>query len=157
LFNLLSYLQFEVEMQDNWYEAVVSRQVPHRILSVVDWASDAPVPEEPVQRPPATYNVFPYGVNDPSEGDRSFAREIFDPLASPLGWHTIPIANDPLSSNLKSEGSYSNYTTTVGNNVCISSVPPQACYSIAHRCLLTRIGRVRLAGSTITGPMAAKR
>lgn len=111
-------------MQDNWYEAVVSRQAPHRILSVVDWASDAPTPKEPAaQRPPATYNIFPFGVNDPSEGNRSYGKEMFDPLASPLGWHVIPAANDPLlSSDLKKKGQYSNYTTTVGNNVRISVI-----------------------------------
>jgi extracellular elastinolytic metalloproteinase len=104
-------------MKDNWYEAVVSRQAPHRILSVVDWASDAPVPSEPTPRPPATYHVFPYGTNDPSEGNRLFAKEYFDSLASPLGWHVIPVANDPLSSYAKKTDRYSNYTTTVGNNV----------------------------------------
>ncbi len=105
-------------MQDNWYEAIVSRQVPHRILSVVDWASDSPVPSKPAQRRPAAYNVFPFGINDPSEGSRSFAEENFDPLASPLGWHVIPVSNDPLSSNLKKKGGeYSNFTTTFGNNV----------------------------------------
>jgi extracellular elastinolytic metalloproteinase len=103
-------------MEDNWYEAVVSRQAPHRILSVVDWASDSPIPSEPSQRPPATYHVFPFGINDPSEGDRSFVTENFDTLASPLGWHVIPSQNDPISSKLK-KGKYSNYTTTVGNNV----------------------------------------
>lgn len=133
-------------MQDNWYEAVVSRQAPHRILSVVDWASDAPVspeppvppnypvppelpvppeppiPSEPAQRPPATYHVFGWGVNDPSEANRSLAKENFDTLASPLGWHVIPLANDPsLSSNLK-KGKYSNYTTTFGNNVRTSVI-----------------------------------
>jgi extracellular elastinolytic metalloproteinase len=104
-------------MRDNWYEAVVSRQAPNHILSVVDWASDAPVPSEPAQRPPATYNVFAFGINDPSEGKRSLARESFDPLASPLGWHVIPTANDPLPPNLKKKGQYSNYTITFGNNV----------------------------------------
>lgn len=142
-------------MQDNWYEAVVSRQAPHRILSVVDWASDAPAPKEPAQRSPATYNVFPFGINDPSEGNRSFNKEMFDPLASPLGWHVIPITNDPLSSDLKKKVRYSNYTTTFGNNVRISVILFQIRYLIVHRCLLTRIGRARLAGSTITGLMAA--
>ena len=125
-------------MQDNWYEAVIARQAPHRILSVVDWASDAPVspehfvppkysvppeppvPSEPAQRPPATYHIFGWGINDPSEGNRSLAKENFDTLASPLGWHVIPAANDPsLPSNLKKKGKYSNYTTTFGNNVRI--------------------------------------
>ncbi|KAI9439256.1 extracellular elastinolytic metallo proteinase [Lactarius indigo] len=113
---LIRAWRFEVEMQDNWYEAVISRQIPHRILSVVDWASDAPIPSEPKQRQPATYNVFPFGINDPSEGNRTLAKENFDPLASPLGWHVIPVANDPLSSDPK-KGQYSNYTTTFGNNV----------------------------------------
>jgi extracellular elastinolytic metalloproteinase len=121
---LMQAWRFEVEMQDNWYEAIISRQAPHRILSVVDWASDAPaspeppVPSEPAQRPPATYHVFEWGINDPSEGNRSLAKENFDVLASPLGWHVIPAANDPsLSSNLKKKGKHSNYTITVGNNV----------------------------------------
>jgi len=127
-------------MQDNWYEAVISRQVPHRILSVVDWAADSPippkrpvppeypVPPEPAQRPPATYNIFGWGINDPSEGNRSIAKENFDTLASPLGWHVIPVANDPsLSSNLK-KGKYSNYTTTSGNNVRTSVVVLQRWY-----------------------------
>ncbi|KAH9036057.1 extracellular elastinolytic metallo proteinase [Lactarius deliciosus] len=113
---LIQAWRFEVEMQDNWYEAVVSHQVPHRILSVVDWTSDSPVPSEPKQRQPATYHVFPFGINDPSEGGRTLAKESFDHLASPLGWHVIPVSNDPLSSHLK-KGQYSNYTTTFGNNV----------------------------------------
>ena len=37
-------VQFEVEMEHNWYEATVSAALPHRIISVVDWASDSPMP-----------------------------------------------------------------------------------------------------------------
>ena len=142
-------------MRDNWYEAVVSRQAPHRILSVVDWASDAPFPSEPAQRPPATYNVFAFGINDPSEGNRSLNKEKFDPLASPLGWHVIPVANDPLSSDLKKKEQYSNYTTTFGNNVRASIILLKKWYSIIHRCLLTRTGEARITGFIITGLMAA--
>jgi extracellular elastinolytic metalloproteinase len=102
-------------MQDNWYEAVVTRQEPYVVVSVVDWASDwasdARAPE-PTQRPPATYNVFAFGINDPSEGNRSFSKERFDPLASPLGWHVIPVGN-----NFSNDKGYKNYTTTIGNNV----------------------------------------
>ncbi|KAI5984969.1 hypothetical protein EDC04DRAFT_2914033 [Pisolithus marmoratus] len=36
--------RFEVEMQDNWYEAMVTAALPHWIISVVDWASDSPTP-----------------------------------------------------------------------------------------------------------------
>jgi extracellular elastinolytic metalloproteinase len=31
-------------MENNWYEATVSASLPHRIVSVVDWASDSPMP-----------------------------------------------------------------------------------------------------------------
>ncbi|KAI0051287.1 extracellular elastinolytic metallo proteinase [Auriscalpium vulgare] len=108
--------RYEVEMEDNWYEAVVSVQYPHRILSVVDWASDSPLAPSH-SAPVATYNVFKWGINDPSEGNRSIAKENFDSLASPLGWHVIPVANDPLSANVRKTSTYSNYTTTFGNNV----------------------------------------
>jgi extracellular elastinolytic metalloproteinase len=40
----LTITQFEVEMENNWYEATVSASLPHRIVSVVDWASDSPMP-----------------------------------------------------------------------------------------------------------------
>ncbi|KAI6016486.1 Fungalysin metallopeptidase-domain-containing protein [Pisolithus marmoratus] len=53
--------RFEVEMQDNWYEATVTAALPHRIISVVDWASDSPMPpmsEE--QLPPLDTFVPPW-------------------------------------------------------------------------------------------------
>jgi len=110
--------KFEVQMQDNWYEAAVAADSPHKIISVVDWASDAhaPIPKE---RKPATYNVFAWGINDPSEGERSIQTESFDKLASPAGWHALPIANDPQSSGrrYKDASAWRNTTTTYGNNV----------------------------------------
>ncbi|KAG9312510.1 Fungalysin metallopeptidase-domain-containing protein [Chiua virens] len=36
--------RFEVEMEHNWYETTVTTSIPHRIVSVVDWASDSPTP-----------------------------------------------------------------------------------------------------------------
>jgi extracellular elastinolytic metalloproteinase len=106
-------------MKDNWYEASVSASAPHRIIAVVDWASDSPVPTEPTQ--PATYNVFRWGINDPSEGNRSIEKENYDSLASPVGWHAIPCANDPSSVKGRSDKAecWSNTTTTFGNNVSI--------------------------------------
>ncbi|KAG5643840.1 hypothetical protein DXG03_009571 [Asterophora parasitica] len=112
--------KFEVEMQDNWYEAAVSATAPHRIISVVDWASDAPIPTEPEVSELATYNVFPWGINDPSEGDRAIVKENIDSLASPAGWHAIPYANDPSLKGVrfsKKKGFWRNTTTTWGNNV----------------------------------------
>ena len=114
--------KFEVEMKDNWYEAAISAEAPHRIISVVDWASDSPVPVAPI--PPkdqegATYNVFAWGINDPSVGERSIQKENFDALASPLGWHALPYSKDPSSKNLrlKDASAIRNTTTTWGNNV----------------------------------------
>ena len=110
--------KFEVEMEDNWYDAAVSVHPPHKVVSVVDWASDAPIPKpsEPVV---GTYNVFPWGVNDPSVGERALDKENFDRLASPAGWHAIPYAHDPSQRNLrmKPSGFWRNTTTTWGNNV----------------------------------------
>jgi extracellular elastinolytic metalloproteinase len=110
--------KFEVEMQDNWYEASVSASAPHQIISVVDWASDAPIPKAP-EVVHATYNVFKWGTNDPAVGNRSIEKENFDALASPVGWHSLPYANDPSFKGVKltTKDFYRNTTTTWGNNV----------------------------------------
>jgi extracellular elastinolytic metalloproteinase len=106
--------KFEVEMQDNWYEAAVSATSPHKIISVVDWASDSSAHPKP-----ATYNVFGWGTNDPSEGQRSINKENYDPLASPVGWHAIPHSRDPISNDVRRPHNtfWRNTTTTWGNNV----------------------------------------
>lgn len=111
--------KFEVEMKDNWYEAAVSAHSPHKIISVVDWASDAYAPIPRKERGPATYSVFKWGINDPSEGNRTIELEYNDKLASPLGWHALPVANDPYSDNKRfgHGSSIRNTTVTWGNNV----------------------------------------
>ena len=107
-------------MQYNWYEAAVSANAPRQIISVVDWASDSPTPLPPSSSKPATYNVFAWGTNDPSEGNHSITTENFDVLASPVGWHSLPYANDPPfhGVRLNTTEFYRNTTTTWGNNVC---------------------------------------
>lgn len=112
-------------MQDNWYETSVSATAPHKIISVVDWASDAPIPKVP-EVVSATYNVFKWGVNDPSVGSRSIEKENFDSLASPVGWHAIPYAHDPSFKGvrLSTNDFYRNTTTTWGNNVRVSNIHP---------------------------------
>ncbi|EGN97406.1 hypothetical protein SERLA73DRAFT_184099 [Serpula lacrymans var. lacrymans S7.3] len=121
--------KFEVEMQDNWYEASVAAIAPHRIVTVVDWASDSPLPHPSFQTAPippttpsplpASYNIFPWGVNDPSEGERAIVQELGDKLASPVGWHTLPYKNDPQSDNIRQVGGslWRETNTTWGNNV----------------------------------------
>jgi extracellular elastinolytic metalloproteinase len=103
-------------MQDNWYETAVSVSAPHKIISVVDWASDASIPI-PEHRTPATYNVFTWGINDPAVGNRSINKENFDTLASPVGWHTLPYRNDPASQGIKTSEFYRHVHGTWGNNV----------------------------------------
>lgn len=111
--------KFEVEMQDNWYESTVTAASPHWIVSVVDWASDSsiPIPSDELK---ATYNVFPWGTNDPESGSRSFQKENFDSLASPAGWQALPYEHDPASRYIypsAKDGFWRNTTTTWGNNV----------------------------------------
>ncbi|EIN04226.1 hypothetical protein PUNSTDRAFT_93317 [Punctularia strigosozonata HHB-11173 SS5] len=118
---LLPVWKFEVEMADNWYEAAVSVTKPHRIISVVDWASDAyaPIRREQESKQP-TYHVFPWGVNDPSEGNRTFWNAKPDAIASPVGWHTLPFENDPQYFGVRRKAGsekFRNTTTTWGNNV----------------------------------------
>lgn len=113
--------KFEVEMNDNWYEAAVSANSPHKIISVVDWASDAYAPIPRKERTLATYNVFKWGVNDPSESNRTSELEYNDKLASPWGWHSLPVDNTPFNDG-KPFGhghgpSILNYTVTWGNNI----------------------------------------
>src|SRR5215510_1485440 len=104
-------------MMDNWYEAAVSFFPPYRIVSVVDWASDSPIPEIPDKS--GTYNVFAWGINDPAVGNRSINKENFDLLASPVGWHSLPYSHDPQTdqSYKKRDAFFRTTNTTWGNNV----------------------------------------
>ncbi|KAF8632352.1 hypothetical protein AX15_001910 [Amanita polypyramis BW_CC] len=110
--------KFEVEMQDNWYETAVSAIAPHRIISIVDWASDSPIPKPPSTKPKASYKVFEWGINDPTCGEPSIVLENQDTLASPAGWHALPYSNDPTYSETgtKSDDFWRNTSTTWGNN-----------------------------------------
>ena len=66
---------------------------PHKIISVVDRTSDSPIPPRPI---PGIYNVFKWGVNNPSVGDRTLEKENFDSFASPAGWHALPYSVNPM-------------------------------------------------------------
>lgn len=115
---VFSAMKFEVEMEDNWYDATVTTTAPYRILSVTDWASDAPLPSPEAESKHAKYNVFKWGMNDPSEGERSMEKEEYDHLASPVGWHSLPYDNDPVFTGKSPKGEFwHNTTTTYGNNV----------------------------------------
>ena len=126
--------KLEVEMQDNWYEAYVDAFSPTRIVKVVDWVSDAgpkcttsesrygPIPKKPKQDEngitESWYRIWPWGVNDPTEGKRDVVKNPYDVTASPIGWHSIPKVNNPGEDLfLVGKNELCNFTTTWGNNV----------------------------------------
>ncbi|KAG8934443.1 Fungalysin/Thermolysin Extracellular metalloproteinase 5 [Tulasnella sp. 418] len=116
-----------VDMQDNWYEAYLDATTPSRIVSVVDWVSDspvptvAPIPKDPEEPVSATYKVWPWGINDPQCGKRKVITDPWDKVASPYGWHTIPKKNNPTHERAGddfkgSDEDVLHFSTTWGNN-----------------------------------------
>lgn len=83
--------QLELELEDNWFSAVVSLDAPGDVLMLNDWVSDS------------VYRVYPVGVNDPEDGESAIRSGSLNKKASPLGWH--------------SQGEKSHFTHTIGNNV----------------------------------------
>ncbi len=129
--------KFEVEMADNWYEAYVDVETGD-LIRVVDWAhdfseleykvrtsngGDKQKPHKPPKAPKGekySYNVFPWGVNDPQEGKPKVEVKPWDNVASPLGWHEFPTSSNPWDHKFKGSTKNGNTTTvasTVGNNV----------------------------------------
>lgn len=60
------------EMSDNWFNAQVSA-ISAKVVALNDWVSEA------------SYNVFPVGVNDPSDGVRKLLENPMINEASPKG------------------------------------------------------------------------
>ncbi|WVR04708.1 hypothetical protein IAU60_001719 [Kwoniella sp. DSM 27419] len=133
--------KFEVEKKDNWYEAYVDVK-SGELLRIVDWATDydfesrpatksdpveikkgggqKPLPSPPKHIKPYSYQVFPWGVNDPSVGNLTIETEPWDKVASPLGWHKFPTKSNPFDTKIpgqKVNHNYTEFTTTAGNNV----------------------------------------
>ncbi|OWZ33300.1 extracellular elastinolytic metalloproteinase [Cryptococcus neoformans c45] len=129
--------KYEVEMKDSWYEAYVD-VLSGELIRVVDWASDfdidelrekiemmkggkqKPLPIPPKKIQPYSYQVFPWGINDPVSGNLSVVTEPWDTVASPLGWHSFPTSANPWDVTIPGETTNHNYTvfnTTAGNNV----------------------------------------
>ncbi|KAH7174809.1 Fungalysin metallopeptidase-domain-containing protein [Fusarium flagelliforme] len=79
----------ETDIVDNWLLTYVNAAKTDEVVGVVDYNAEA------------TYEVYPWGVNDPASGSRSVVKDPQNLAFSPFGWH--------------SDGS-SNYTTTRGNN-----------------------------------------
>ncbi|KAL8372501.1 hypothetical protein RB595_002028 [Gaeumannomyces hyphopodioides] len=79
----------ETDVTSNWLLSYVDAADKNKVHNVVDYVADA------------TYEVYPYGINDPTEGSRIKVTDPWDGPSSPLTWH-----NDGTSS----------YNTTRGNN-----------------------------------------
>ncbi|CAO3669124.1 unnamed protein product [Umbelopsis ramanniana] len=85
----------QVEMEDNWFHGQVNAH-DGSVVALMDWVSDA-----------THYRVFPFGINDPSEGDQELLTDPHDPVASPDGWQ--------VQTSVK--GRSLTFNETVGNNV----------------------------------------
>ncbi|KAH7309722.1 extracellular elastinolytic metalloproteinase precursor [Stachybotrys elegans] len=83
--------QLLLEIDFAWYTVFVDAETGEHVIAVVDSA----------YRADATYEVYPWGVNDPDDGERVVVKNPWLPSSSPYGWH--------------SDG-YDNFTTTRGNN-----------------------------------------
>ncbi|KAK0609697.1 extracellular metallo proteinase MEP [Bombardia bombarda] len=81
----------ETDIMDNWLLTYVDATTTERVMGVVDYVSDF-----------ASYQVYPWGTNDPSEGTARVS--ITDPWNSVYSEYTF-----------QGDGT-TNYTTTRGNN-----------------------------------------
>ncbi|KAF1978781.1 extracellular metallo proteinase MEP [Bimuria novae-zelandiae CBS 107.79] len=81
--------RIETDVDVNWLLTYVDAEDSEKIHHVVDYAADA------------TYEVYPWGINDPTEGKRVIVVDPFDSVTSEFGWH--------------SDGA-TTYDTLLGNN-----------------------------------------
>lgn len=104
------------DANSNLYQATVDATTAE-VRSVVDWVQSAPAhahrasEEDEGVAQEALYKVIRWGLNDPSEGNRTLEAGIHDYSASPYGWHSIP-------SSKKADKHFSD---TRGNNVFASA------------------------------------
>ncbi|KAG2178019.1 hypothetical protein INT43_003272 [Umbelopsis isabellina] len=85
----------QIEMEDNWFHGQVNAH-DGSVVALMDWVSDA-----------THYRVFPFGVNDPSEGGQKLLTDPHDPISSPEGWQ--------VQTNIRGQSTV--FNETVGNNV----------------------------------------
>ncbi|KAI5859245.1 elastinolytic metallo proteinase Mep [Durotheca rogersii] len=86
----------ETDILDNWLLSYVDASTNEEIHAVVDYVAEA------------SYLVYPWGTNDPEEGDRVIVEDPWDLTASEFTW--------------LSDGT-TNYTTTRGNNAIAQTNP----------------------------------
>ncbi|THC87627.1 hypothetical protein EYZ11_012928 [Aspergillus tanneri] len=86
----------ETDVEENWLLSYVDAKDKDKVHGVVDYVAEA------------DYQVFKWGTNDPTEGERAIVSDPWDLTASPFSWI--------------SDGK-TNYTTTRGNNGIAQSNP----------------------------------
>ncbi|KAI8894909.1 Fungalysin metallopeptidase-domain-containing protein [Globomyces pollinis-pini] len=91
---------FVVDLDKNWFNVQVDAH-SGKVLALMDWVSHA------------TFNVFPFGQNDPSDGPRQLLKNPENEIASPIGWNT----------QLSAKKVPKVYKTTIGNNVYAQENP----------------------------------
>ncbi|KAF4547252.1 Fungalysin metallopeptidase-like protein [Elsinoe fawcettii] len=86
--------RIESDILSNWLLTYVDAQTNSEILGVVDYSADA------------TYEVFPWGVNDPGEGSREVLTDPWCQNASEFGWQSTggeaynwPQGNNAIAQN----------------------------------------------------------
>ncbi|KAF2679942.1 extracellular metallo proteinase MEP [Lentithecium fluviatile CBS 122367] len=87
--NLALAWRVETDIDTNWLLTYVDAENGEKVYHVIDYAADA------------TYEVYPWGLNDPTEGSRVVIEDPFDAKASEFGWQSDGTAT---------------YKTTRGNN-----------------------------------------
>jgi extracellular elastinolytic metalloproteinase len=68
--------RIETDISSNWFLTYVDAEDGSKVHAVVDYSADA------------SYRVYPWGVNDPTEGERVVLEDPFYPKASEFGWHS---------------------------------------------------------------------
>ncbi|KAG1146518.1 hypothetical protein G6F37_003504 [Rhizopus arrhizus] len=90
----------QYELEDNWYNSHVNAH-DGSIIGLIDWVSSA------------SYNVIPFGYNDPNDSPRQLLKNPHDTWASPYGWHTQGVLNQGGKQ----------FNVTVGNNAYTHTNP----------------------------------
>ena len=66
----------ETDIASNWLLTYVDATTGKDVHAVVDYSADD------------SYQVYPWGINDPTEGSRVYEEDPFDSYASEFGWHS---------------------------------------------------------------------
>ncbi|KAF2129686.1 extracellular metallo proteinase MEP [Dothidotthia symphoricarpi CBS 119687] len=68
--------RIETDIASNWLLTYVDATSGKEVHAVVDYAADD------------SYQVYPWGINDPTEGQRVYVEDPFDSSASEFGWNS---------------------------------------------------------------------